>query len=138
MCDPATRVRIKHEMATEHSNWENLYLGSGGASGILVSGIVSITSTLPNKSGFFDIQVVIPGAKKPVTFKVASTAGKIAKRLLARGAVDGVSEGALRQRIHKTDLKRIEFLESDRSGPIWPAFDPLASAETDDFYDLAA
>jgi hypothetical protein len=66
------------------------------------------------------------------------TAGKIAKRLLARGAVDGVSEGALRQRIHKTDLKRIEFLESDRSGPIWPAFDPLASAEMDDFYDLAA
>jgi len=39
--DPATRARIKHEMATEHSNWENLYLGSGGASGILVSGIVN-------------------------------------------------------------------------------------------------
>src|SRR5436305_812468 len=39
--DPATRVRIKHEMATEHGNWENLYLGSGGASGILVSGIVN-------------------------------------------------------------------------------------------------
>jgi N-acyl-D-aspartate/D-glutamate deacylase len=26
-------------MATEHPNWENLYLGSGGASGILLSGI---------------------------------------------------------------------------------------------------
>ena len=39
--DPATRSRIKKEMATEHSDWENLYLASGGASGILVSGIVN-------------------------------------------------------------------------------------------------
>jgi len=39
--DPATRTRIKHEMAIEHANWENLYLGSGGASGVLISGIVN-------------------------------------------------------------------------------------------------
>src|SRR5262249_17734184 len=39
--DQATRARIKKEMATEHSTWENLYLGSGGASGVLVSGIVN-------------------------------------------------------------------------------------------------
>ncbi len=39
--DPATREKIKKEMATEHPNWENLYLGSGGASGVLVSGIVN-------------------------------------------------------------------------------------------------
>lgn len=39
--DPATRARIKQEMATEHANWENLYLGSGGAAGVLVSGIVN-------------------------------------------------------------------------------------------------
>src|SRR5437867_13203908 len=39
--DPATRQRIKKEMATEHPNWENLYLGSGGASGILVGGFVN-------------------------------------------------------------------------------------------------
>ena len=38
--DPAIRTRIKQEMATEHPNWENLYLGSGGASGVLVSGFV--------------------------------------------------------------------------------------------------
>lgn len=38
--DPAIRARIKQEMATEHPNWENLYLGSGGASGVLVSGFV--------------------------------------------------------------------------------------------------
>lgn len=37
--DPAVRSRIKKELATEHPNWENLYLGSGGASGILLSGI---------------------------------------------------------------------------------------------------
>jgi N-acyl-D-amino-acid deacylase len=39
--DPAIRARIKEEMASEHPNWENLYLGSGGASGVLVSGIVN-------------------------------------------------------------------------------------------------
>jgi N-acyl-D-amino-acid deacylase len=39
--DPATRAKIKQEMATEHANWENLYLGSGGAAGVLVSGIVN-------------------------------------------------------------------------------------------------
>jgi len=39
--DAATREKIKKEMATEHSTWENLYLGSGGASGIQISGIVN-------------------------------------------------------------------------------------------------
>jgi N-acyl-D-amino-acid deacylase len=39
--DPSTREKIKKEMATEHSTWENLYLGSGGAGGVLVSGIVN-------------------------------------------------------------------------------------------------
>lgn len=39
--DPTVCTRIKQEMATEHTNWENLYLGSGGAAGVLVSGIVN-------------------------------------------------------------------------------------------------
>ena len=39
--DPATRAKIKQEMATEHDNWENLYLGSGGAAGVLISGVVN-------------------------------------------------------------------------------------------------
>jgi len=39
--DPAIREKIKKEMTTEHPDWENLYLGSGGASGVLVSGIVN-------------------------------------------------------------------------------------------------
>ncbi len=37
--DPQIRARIKREMATEHPDWENLYLGSGGAPGVLISGI---------------------------------------------------------------------------------------------------
>ena len=37
--DPAVRAKIKQEMATEHLEWENLYLGSGGASGVLISGV---------------------------------------------------------------------------------------------------
>jgi N-acyl-D-amino-acid deacylase len=39
--DTTIRARIKQEMATEHPNWENLYLGSGGASDVLVSGVVN-------------------------------------------------------------------------------------------------
>ena len=36
---PEVRARIRREMATDHPNWENLYLDSGGAKGVLVSGI---------------------------------------------------------------------------------------------------
>ena len=39
--DPAIRAKIKQEMAADHPNWENLYFDSGGASGVLVSGIVN-------------------------------------------------------------------------------------------------
>jgi dihydroorotase/N-acyl-D-amino-acid deacylase len=39
--DAAIREKIKKEMTIEHPDWENLYLGSGGASGVLVSGIVN-------------------------------------------------------------------------------------------------
>ncbi|HZU22646.1 MAG TPA: amidohydrolase family protein, partial [Terriglobales bacterium] len=35
LADPAVRARIRTELGTEHDDWENLYLGSGGASGIL-------------------------------------------------------------------------------------------------------
>jgi N-acyl-D-amino-acid deacylase len=35
--DPAMRERIKGEMAVDHKDWENLYLDSGGASGVLIS-----------------------------------------------------------------------------------------------------
>jgi hypothetical protein len=41
------------------------------------SGIVSIKSQLPNKTGLFTIQVAIPGAKTVVSFKVAATSGRV-------------------------------------------------------------
>jgi dihydroorotase/N-acyl-D-amino-acid deacylase len=39
--DPAVRARIKTELAEEHAEWENLYLMSGGASGVMLSSVVS-------------------------------------------------------------------------------------------------
>jgi len=38
--DPAIRARIKTEMAEEHPDWENLYLASGGAPGLMVASVV--------------------------------------------------------------------------------------------------
>lgn len=37
--DPAIRARIKREMAADHPDWENLYYDSGGASGVMISGV---------------------------------------------------------------------------------------------------
>jgi N-acyl-D-aspartate/D-glutamate deacylase len=37
--DPATRSKIKREMSVEQLAWENLFLDSGGATGVLVAGI---------------------------------------------------------------------------------------------------
>ena len=39
--DPATRAKIKEEMASDHPNWENLYFDSGAGSGVMVSGVVN-------------------------------------------------------------------------------------------------
>lgn len=39
--DPATRARIKTELATDHPDWENLYFDSGGPSGVLVAAVNS-------------------------------------------------------------------------------------------------
>jgi dihydroorotase/N-acyl-D-amino-acid deacylase len=39
--DPATRAKIKVEMSADHPGWENLYFDSGGASGVMVSGVVN-------------------------------------------------------------------------------------------------
>jgi N-acyl-D-amino-acid deacylase len=39
--DPATRQRIKAEMASDHPEWENLYFDSGGAEGVEISGVVN-------------------------------------------------------------------------------------------------
>lgn len=39
--DPSTRERLKREISTDSRDWENIYLGSGGASGVLISAVVN-------------------------------------------------------------------------------------------------
>ena len=39
--DPQIRARIKNEMASDHPDWENLYYDSGGAAGVMISGVVN-------------------------------------------------------------------------------------------------
>jgi dihydroorotase/N-acyl-D-amino-acid deacylase len=39
--DPATRERLKKEITTDVKDWENIYLGSGGPSGILIGSVVN-------------------------------------------------------------------------------------------------
>ncbi len=37
--DPSIRARIKREMSADHRDWENLYFDSGGAPGVMISGV---------------------------------------------------------------------------------------------------
>ena len=39
--DPAIRERLKKEITTDSKDWENIYLGSGGPSGILIGSVVN-------------------------------------------------------------------------------------------------
>lgn len=39
--DPNVRSRIKMDMATDHTEWENLYHDCGGGAGILIAGVVN-------------------------------------------------------------------------------------------------
>src|SRR5205809_1039999 len=39
--DPATRARLKQEIGADANAWENIYLGSGGPSGILIGSVVN-------------------------------------------------------------------------------------------------
>ena len=39
--DPETRKRLKWEISADATDWENIYLGSGGPSGVLVSAVVN-------------------------------------------------------------------------------------------------
>ena len=47
--DGSTRERLKREITTDTSEWENIYLGSGGAGGVLISSVVN--RTLENLQG---------------------------------------------------------------------------------------
>jgi N-acyl-D-amino-acid deacylase len=40
LADPATRERVKSDMAKETTEWENQYLGSGGAEGVMVAEVL--------------------------------------------------------------------------------------------------
>jgi dihydroorotase/N-acyl-D-amino-acid deacylase len=39
--DPETRARLKKEISTDSKDWENIYLGSSGPSGILIASVVN-------------------------------------------------------------------------------------------------
>jgi len=39
--DPQTRERLRKEITTDAKDWENIYLGSGGPSGILIGAVVN-------------------------------------------------------------------------------------------------
>jgi dihydroorotase/N-acyl-D-amino-acid deacylase len=39
--DPQTRQRLKKEIAEDQTEWENIYLGSGGPSGVLIGAVVN-------------------------------------------------------------------------------------------------
>ena len=39
--DPQTRERLKREISAEQRDWENIYLGSGGPSGVLISAVIN-------------------------------------------------------------------------------------------------
>ena len=39
--DPQTRARLKKEISAEQTEWENIYLGSGGPGGVLIGSVVN-------------------------------------------------------------------------------------------------
>jgi N-acyl-D-amino-acid deacylase len=39
--DDATREKLKREITTDSNEWENIYMGSGGAKGVLISSVVN-------------------------------------------------------------------------------------------------
>ncbi|HZG51720.1 MAG TPA: D-aminoacylase, partial [Pyrinomonadaceae bacterium] len=39
LADPAARTRLKRDITTDSADWENIYLGSGGAEGVLVGSV---------------------------------------------------------------------------------------------------
>src|SRR5262249_29371747 len=41
LADPATRARVKADMDRDTSEWENQWLGSGGAQGVMIAEVLS-------------------------------------------------------------------------------------------------
>jgi N-acyl-D-amino-acid deacylase len=62
--DPATRTKIKAEMAADHPQWENLYFDTGGPSGVMVSGVEN--PELKNFDGKTVAQIAAAQKKEPL------------------------------------------------------------------------
>lgn len=62
--DAATRKRIKAEMVADHPGWENLYFDSGGAPGVMVSGVVN--PDLKKYDGMTVAQIAAAEKKDPL------------------------------------------------------------------------
>ena len=62
--DPATRERLKKEISEEQKDWENIYLGSGGASGVLIGAVVN--RDLENLQGKRLSEIAVEQKKDPL------------------------------------------------------------------------
>jgi N-acyl-D-amino-acid deacylase len=62
--DPGTRARIRKELGEEHPEWENLYLGCGGASGVLVASVAN--KDLKQWTGKTVAQIAVEQKKEPL------------------------------------------------------------------------
>jgi N-acyl-D-amino-acid deacylase len=62
--DPASRTRIKTEMSSPHRDWENLYLDSGGAEGVMVASVVN--KDLKQFTGKTIAQIAVEQKKDPL------------------------------------------------------------------------
>lgn len=62
--DPATRERIKKDISEEQKDWENIYLGSGRASGVLIGAVVN--RELESLQGKRVSEIAVEQKKDPV------------------------------------------------------------------------
>jgi dihydroorotase/N-acyl-D-amino-acid deacylase len=62
--DPSTRERLKKEITTDSKDWENIYLGSGGPSGILIGSVTN--RELDNWQGKRLAEIAIAQKKDPL------------------------------------------------------------------------
>jgi N-acyl-D-amino-acid deacylase len=62
--DPQTRARLKQEISTDSKDWENIYLGSGGASGVLIGS--TITRGLEGLQGKRISEIAAEQQKEPL------------------------------------------------------------------------
>src|SRR4030081_3791920 len=61
---PQTRARLKREITTDAKDWENIYLGSGGPSGILIGAVVN--RELENWQGKRLLEIATAQTKDPL------------------------------------------------------------------------